>query len=84
VIGADGAIVAVLDLPLVLDYLLNLFSDATEKRLVVDNHGLSPDLQYDFPGTLGYGYGGPDGLGNRFHAFLDVVRFFFYLLFGVV
>lgn len=69
----DGVILAVLDLPLVLDYLLVLFSDATDKKeevTVIPGAG-------GFGGMDGLGTGMGMGYGNNmaaFHAFVDVVR----------
>ena len=64
----EGRIVAVLDLPLVLDYLLCLFSDATVKREVVQTlpggAGVGVGIEYG-----GYGYGA-DVTG--FPAFMQV------------
>ncbi len=75
----DGKIVAVLDLPLVLDYLLCLFSDATEKvEVVVETPGLANayafDGGYGMGGGMGYGYGMgyPGGGVGAFPAFLQV------------
>jgi CBS domain-containing protein len=71
----EGKIIAVLDLPLVLDYLLCLFSDATEKREVVDVVGInSPDYGMGMGyGGAGYGMMGGGGYGvGGFHAFMQV------------
>jgi CBS domain-containing protein len=78
-VTVGGKIIAVLDLPLVLDYLLCLFSDATDKHEVVETlpgaTGIGGmGMEYGgYGGYGGYGYGGAGGYGmGAFPAFMHV------------